>query len=193
MIIKKKNANGWQHSKQGLQQCLCAVFVKILLQQLVFHYIYMSLAIILYWLDHFNMANKIMTLTHSIMWYIYMYDPKLLTISHWSITNIYILTILMNVLDFISSNLSLHALSIFQKSCHWLHLHLQPKQFSLYQSQLNPSMITNADKIKWHRLIMKCVAWKLREGGLYMSIFNWSYFTSMRSFNNFNVQSVITE
>ena len=76
---------------------------------------------------------------------------------------------------------------------HWLHPHVEPKQFSLYQSQLNSSMITNANRIKWHRLIIKCVAWKLHEDGLYTSIFNWSYFTSMRSFNKLSVQSVITE
>jgi len=136
-----------------------------------------------------------MALTHSVMRYIYVW-PKItnnLTISHWSQIYIYIL----NPYECVR----LYELKIFhympwaysKNLVHWLHPHVEPKQFSLYQSQLNPSMITNADRITWHRLIMKCVAWKSREGGLYTYIFIWSYFTSMRSFNNLNVQSVTTE
>lgn len=50
-------------------------------------------------------------------------------------------------------------------------------------------MITSSDITKWHIFIMKCVTWKSQECDSYMLIFNWSYFSLVRSFSKLIVQS----
>ena len=101
---------------------------------------------------------------------------------------------LTNVLDFMSSKLSLYSFSILQKSCPLIILGYRTKPAFHCIIATKTNKITHPDITKWHGFIMKCVAWKIT--------WRWSvhvYFQLVQTltyrdrYNNLNVQSVMNE